>query len=75
MDLSRDLDVAGITLTLTAYEKQRLSKVVDLLITKLADIQVPCDWCGTMFSSTRSTARYCTPACKQEAYRDRKARE
>lgn len=32
---------------------------------------VDCEWCGDPFTRARSTARYCCPACKQAAYRNR----
>jgi hypothetical protein len=31
----------------------------------------PCNACGIEFTPKRSDARYCTPACKQRAYRER----
>jgi hypothetical protein len=31
-----------------------------------------CTECGTEFPSTRSTAAYCSPACRQRAYRSRR---
>jgi hypothetical protein len=30
-----------------------------------------CHWCGGEFPAQRKTAEYCTPACKQAAYRER----
>lgn len=33
-----------------------------------------CEGCGERFTPTRSDARYCSPACKQRAYRGRAAR-
>lgn len=34
-----------------------------------------CAACGEQFTSPRSDARYCSPACRQKAYRDRLAAE
>jgi hypothetical protein len=33
----------------------------------------PCDACGERYTPTRSDGRYCTPRCRQAAYRARKA--
>jgi hypothetical protein len=33
----------------------------------------PCDECGEVFPPTRADGRYCPPACRQKAYRARKA--
>lgn len=30
-----------------------------------------CDMCGTVFFASRPEARYCRPACRQQAYRRR----
>jgi hypothetical protein len=32
-----------------------------------------CEWCGEPFAATRADARYCSAACKQKAYRARRA--
>lgn len=34
-----------------------------------------CESCGEKFSTTRSDAKTCSPACRQRAYRDRKEEE
>ena len=31
-----------------------------------------CETCGEQFAAQRSTAKYCSGACRQEAYRERK---
>lgn len=31
-----------------------------------------CETCGERFAAQRSTAKYCSGACRQEAYRERK---
>jgi hypothetical protein len=31
-----------------------------------------CRACGTVFTTTRIDARYCSPACRQRSYRDRR---
>jgi hypothetical protein len=33
-----------------------------------------CEQCGETFDATRSDQRYCSPACKQRAYRERRQR-
>ena len=33
-----------------------------------------CSWCGKKFIARHPGARYCSAACKQAAYRERKAR-
>lgn len=38
---------------------------------KKADKRINCVICGTSFSASRSTARYCSSSCKQKAYRIR----
>ena len=35
------------------------------------NIGTACDVCGTVFSPTRRTAKYCSHRCRQQAYRDR----
>ena len=32
-----------------------------------------CETCGREFTARRNDARYCSPACRQKAYRDRHA--
>jgi hypothetical protein len=32
-----------------------------------------CETCGETFTPTRSDSRYCSPACRQKAYRERKS--
>jgi hypothetical protein len=41
-------------------------------VTDLADVK-GCARCGRMFRGLRSDARYCSLACRQGAYRDRRA--
>jgi hypothetical protein len=36
--------------------------------------KLTCARCGCEFWTQRGTARYCSDACKQAAYRERKAR-
>jgi hypothetical protein len=37
----------------------------------LEHIGTACLVCGCVFSSARCTAQYCSPRCRQQAYRDR----
>lgn len=37
------------------------------------DWHVTCDQCGQLFKYTRPNRRYCSAACKQKAYRERRA--
>ena len=34
--------------------------------------ELDCEICGERFEAQRSTAKYCSGACRQEAYRERK---
>ncbi len=51
--------------------------VIARLLRRLAEWYQPsdrrvCEGCGELFKSRRRSARYCSRACKQSAYRDRK---
>jgi hypothetical protein len=46
-------------------------ETIALRKTEIARTTAVCAQCGTSFHRKRSTGRYCTDACQQQAYRDR----
>jgi len=57
--------------TIDHEERQLLLTILGMLTTKVHAKPSACSWCNRPFTPGRPTARYCTAACKQEAYRDR----
>ena len=53
-----------------------LAEVQRQISSHVAEVSVStCEVCGTIFTSTRRDAAYCSGACRQKAYRDRQKEE
>jgi hypothetical protein len=52
--------------------KRERSEIGRLLASLRARVRVPCAYCGKLVTGSRRR-RYCSPACRQAAYRRRKA--
>jgi hypothetical protein len=68
------MDRATVRRSVRTYEREvrRRYESGDVLVPSCNRPELACRVCGTEFTATRADARYCSNACRQDAYRKRK---